>query len=259
MLNAARSDGFARHIVKDLFRAGDLGYLCSVDADQDGHVVRRDNLAVVNHWVLLKVGGSWKSVALFTGFAETQQEADCDVDIDGEQRLPVNEAELGSMLEGKIRFQIMEGLKWGRRVDIDTRLEGFLRAHMLLRDFSVEHAKGELHIGDAFESPASGEEAYLGACHNEKNCLASRRASLAALRKAQADTSVSSLVWDNCRADDFAGQAQCIAKYRALAECRAGMMYYRDAESIDRCLRSMVADCHRLYPGKEAQLTHCGG
>lgn len=255
MLDAARSTGMARHIVKDLFHDGDLGYLCSVEADQAGQIVHRDGAVVVDHWVLLKIGGAWKSMALFTGFAHTANAADCTLPIAGEYRLPLNEAELAELVQENIHFEAMFALDRGHRLAIEPRLLDFLQAHGLLRDFSVEQAKGSLDMAGTPEDLDALNAVMLASCRSRPACAVALRT----LRAARSDPAVSALVWNNCRGEDPEAQARCVTKYRALPVCRAGMMFYRDGQDIDTCLRSLAANCRRTYPDRALRAQRCGG
>lgn len=253
MLDAVRHRQSTLFIVKDMFRAGNFGYLCALPSDKKGHIQHTDDALDVYKWGFIHSHGQWLPVEIGGGLAGTTHSVDCQLEFQDGARLPASKADLAEQLTSTVREQVIDDLNAGHVPPISSPLLKAMKEHGLLADFSIEETRGKF---DENALAVANKQ-----CGKNAVCLARQRQSAATLRKLSTDPEVSSLLWNNCsryaRTFDLDNIAQCVNQNLKRPECRPGMAFVKDRQDIDKCLAELDTQCHRLFPSSDDQALVC--
>lgn len=242
-----------KYVVRDMFRAGDFAFLCSLRQTPEG-LQRTDDSIDVYESVFMFDGAAWLPLGLAGGLAETADKVSCSPMSTG---LPAErEDDLKEVYESALNSEIDD--TYGKR-RIGARLAHIVkvaRAHGMLKE------RGDVLIEHAKEMPGASAVSYARhQCLGDATCLAEQGSAVGALKKFAADRSVSSLVWEGCavyeNSNDLSQIAQCIAQHRTRRECRPGLRGLRDAGEIEQCTSAIEAQCRSAYPDKTEQNHVC--
>ena len=244
ILDAARGKQALKFVVKDLFRAGDLAYLCALMADPAGRLSRTEDQANVYIAFLLRDGGRWLVLDTGGALSKSARQVDCQPgQLAVTQKTFATQEDLAAGMREILQAQVVRDLDFGR-VEADTQaiFDALLR-RKLAADFSIEHTKRDF---DRVMLKISQGRCATAACRSAEE------KAFTSLNAWRSDPKFSSLAWGNCaygvRASRLAAMAGCVTASAALPHCRAEMRLAADRADIDRCVADIRARCQREFP-----------
>ncbi|MCB6182227.1 hypothetical protein LIN78_01480 [Leeia sp. TBRC 13508] len=241
ILDAIRSEPDEKIVVKDLFRAGDFAWTCTLKTTDTGEYYRTDESIEVYFSVLLKQNGKWLNQSVGGSFTESAAKVDCSWPqgkIASGNAIPQSQENIQSIWKKTLQAEWLDGLHWGKLPKMTAEMQS-LAKYGLIEDISAETPKEGLDHTQI--------SIMLDRCKKNSSCITQTKQAIQQLAILQKDKSVSSVIWNNCnyglRLFNPILIAQCVSKQSTRPECKPGQMVLKHQTTLSQCIDGIHKQC----------------